>query len=610
MSAATVASASLYVGDLHPEVTEPMLFEIFSPVGPVASIRVCRDNITRRSLGYAYVNFHNIIDAERALETHNCVPILNKTCRIMWKQRDPSMRKTGVGNVFIKCLDESIDNRTLNDTFSAFGNILSCKVAFDDQGVSKGYGYVQYETQEEADHAIAQVNGMEIKKKIVHVQRFLPRSEREKSNNFLTNIYVKHLDPSVDNEKLKELFSEYGVITSAVVMRKEEGVSKGFGFVYFEKHEMAKEALAQMNGKVIGEQQALYCAWAEKKKKRQQRLQREREQKRVEQSLKYQYINLYVKNLDDSVDEEKLRKAFEPYGTITSAKISTDEKGLSKGFGYVCFSTPEEATKAVTAMNGTMFFTKPLFVALHQNKEARRAQLQAQFAQHQKINMRMPMTGQMPPGMTGMPFMYPPGAGGPVQRPGMFFYPSAVGPTGPQAPRWANNQRMPMAGQRQQRRRQVQQPQPGQPIPQQGGGQGVGQSQQRRGVSGFKYAPNVRNRDQVQPPQAMPVAMNMPMPMGVSGGPGFPDLTAASLASLPPTAQKQLLGEKLFAQISVTHAEQAPKITGMLLELDNSELLHLLVTADALQAKIVEALTALNASAAIPEPQPSGIVSE
>lgn len=209
------SSASLYVGDLNPDVGETQLFEIFKQVGPVASIRVCRDSTTRRSLGYAYVNYLSLPDAMRALDLFNFQEIKGRPCRIMWSQRDPSLRKTGSGNIFIKNLDKSIDNKILYDTFSTFGNILSCKISVNEQGISRGFGFVHYETHEAAEEAIAKTNEKLLKNKKIYVGFFVTKKERDASDAASpkwTNIFVKNLSKTVTDEKFREIFDKFGPI--------------------------------------------------------------------------------------------------------------------------------------------------------------------------------------------------------------------------------------------------------------------------------------------------------------------------------------------------------------------------------------------------------------
>lgn len=63
---------------------------------------------------------------------------------------------------------------------------------------------------------------------------------------------------------------------------------------------------------------------------------------------------MYVKNIDDDVSDDELRELFSKCGTITSAKLMQDDKGISKGFGFVCFSNPEEARTAVNSFQGKL----------------------------------------------------------------------------------------------------------------------------------------------------------------------------------------------------------------------------------------------------------------
>ncbi|XP_050409816.1 polyadenylate-binding protein 1 [Patella vulgata] len=255
-------------------------------------------------------------------------------------------------------------------------------VAADEQG-SKGHGYIQFKTEEAAKQAIEKVNGTVLKDKKVYVGKFIPQSERlammsDRPKKY-NNVYIKNFGNEYDDDKLKVEMEKFGKVVSAKVMTDQQNISRGFGFVCFEDPEDAENCVdhimgSELNGKI------LYASPAQKRAERRVELKEKFELSMREGVNGYQRVNLYVKNLDGRIDDEQLRKEFSDFGTITSAKVMRD--GIkSKGFGFVCFSSPEEATKAVTEMNGRIVYDRPLYVALAQRKEERRVHLASQYTQ-------------------------------------------------------------------------------------------------------------------------------------------------------------------------------------------------------------------------------------
>ncbi|WFD30698.1 Protein phosphatase PP2A regulatory subunit B [Malassezia sp. CBS 17886] len=598
------ANTSLYVGELDQNVNEAILFEIFNMIGPVSSIRVCRDAVTRRSLGYAYVNFLNAADSERALEQLNYTPIRGRPCRIMWSQRDPGLRRAGQGNIFIKNLDVAIDNKALHDTFAAFGNILSCKVAANENG-SLGYGFVHYETNEAADAAIKHVNGMLLNDKKVYVGHHVSKKDRqakiEEARSQFTNVYVKNVDASVTQEDFSRLFDNYGDITSVVLATDDEGKNRGFGFVNFAEHEQAAKAVDDLN-ETDFHGQKLYLGRAQKKAEREEELRRSYEAAKNEKLSKYQGVNLYIKNLPEDFDDERLQEEFAPFGTTTSAKVMRTATGASRGFGFVCYSAPEEANKAVAEMNGKMFENRPLYVALAQRKDVRHQQLAAQMMQHNQLRLQQQQAAaaaaaaQMYPGGPGMYYPQPPGAAASGAVPNQFPPQAGSGMVRPQyAPGMLPQGMPPIAGN------------PSGPYPP---GQfpnaamfpqGYRPPRPPRGAAAV-----VPGQSPAVPPAAAPAGMPVRGPAGARAGaagggaqraaapaPAYEPLTAAALANASPEEQKQMLGEAIYPKIAASHTELAGKLTGMILELPVGELLHLLEDKDALTGKVDEALNVL-----------------
>uniref|UniRef100_A0A804KI43 Polyadenylate-binding protein n=2 Tax=Musa acuminata TaxID=4641 RepID=A0A804KI43_MUSAM len=593
---------ALYVGDLADDVAEGQLVGLFSAVGELASVRICKDSVTGRSLGYGYVNYISPHDAMVALEKLNHTPLNGKPIRVMWSVRHREARNTVIGNLFVKNLSNSVDNGKLYEMFSKFGTILSCKVATDEGGKSKGFGFVQFDSQESANSAIENLHDSFFDGKTIYVANFIRKSERVSISpeaNF-TNLYMKNLDQDITEELIKLKFSEFGKILSVYIAKDDYGNSKGFGFVNFESSDCAKRAMEAMNGVQLGTN-TLYVARAQKKAERMQVLRRLYEEKRNEQIRKYMASNVYVKNIDDAVDNNALRERFSEFGNITSAKVMLDEKGRSKGFGFVCYSTPEEATKAVNSLRGSMFYGKPLYVAIAQRKEERQAQLQMMYAQRMAGSPAAVLpTGygplyyassgvvsQVPPrqGVMYQPFGIRPG-----WRPNGFVAPSRPIFQSMPLPAMSNTSRQ----HRQNRGRMN-----GNVLPQSGqtniymphlqqANHSVNTAkdligQQRSGQA--KYVPNGHQHE----------INNASLTSSGSNSQGT-EMLSSMLAAATPQQQKQILGERLFPLVEKLKFDLAAKITGMLLEMDNSELLLLLESPESLAAKVEEAVQVLKLS--------------
>ncbi|KAG5467000.1 hypothetical protein LSCM1_01178 [Leishmania martiniquensis] len=572
---------SIWVGGLDPDLQEQKLYDYFVRIGPVTSVRVCVDSATQKSLGYGYVNFQDPADAEKALDQAG-TKLGSRYLRIAKIQRDPSKRRSGISNILVKKLPKSVDTYALKEMFSKFGRLTAIGLACDEKGESRGYARISFEREESAVDAVKEMDGMEMDGQAIVVERYQPQHRDELLKQY-TNLYVKNLDPAVTDEKLRAFFARYGKVSSAKV-RDLGGVQSevGLGYVAFEKHDDAARAVEELNGKECEISKAGSSLDVSRFRSREER-QRDRERQRRERAQQHsKYPNLYVKGFDDTVTSERLEELFQRYGETVSVTVMMDkETGMSRCFGFVSMKDQNAASQAIQELNGSTFLSpRPLFVTYALRKDARRQNLEERSKQFRVRQNPMggPGLGGMPPmGFMGpqmfnnvnMPLMNPRvpimpmngmnGLGGMNGMGGM----NSMGAMGPMGPMGGMNSMGAMG-----------------PMGPMGG-------------MARPMAPNAMSQMRSRPmPQKPPMQSLMPQqhPQAPPQGQNL----AAVLANLNPEQQKNVLGERLYSYIVRSHPSVAAKITGMLLEMDNSEILNMLDSPSMLDSKIAEAQDVLN----------------
>lgn len=296
---------SVYVGNIHPKVTEALLAEVFTTIGPLAGCKLIR----KEKSSYGFVDYIDHRAAAAAIVTLNGRQIFTQPIKVNWAyasgQREDT---TGHFNVFVGDLGADVTDATLFTFFSIYPSCSDARVMWDQRtGRSRGFGFVSFRNQQDAEKAITEMTGKWLGSRAIRcnwatktgtvlgqgdeaatgvssasmtsvmdasagltnsaslANEVIPEAEAAPkeapdNNAQYTTVYVGNLAHEVTQGELHRQFHMLGagVIEDVRVQRE-----KGFGFVRYRSHEEAALAIQLANGRIIGGK-SVKCSWGTK----------------------------------------------------------------------------------------------------------------------------------------------------------------------------------------------------------------------------------------------------------------------------------------------------------------------------------------------------------
>jgi len=154
------SKTNLIVNYLPQTMTQEEIRSLFASIGEVESCKLIRDKITAgQSLGYGFVNYHRAEDAEKAINTLNGLRLQNKTIKVSFAR--PSSENIKGANLYVSGIPKTMCQSELETLFAPFGRIITSRILCDSitAGLSKGVGFIRFDTRGEAERAIEKLNG-------------------------------------------------------------------------------------------------------------------------------------------------------------------------------------------------------------------------------------------------------------------------------------------------------------------------------------------------------------------------------------------------------------------------------------------------------------------
>ncbi len=247
----------------------------------------------------------------------------------------------------------------LQDAFRGYGNFEECFVVTDRAtGESRGFGFVTFPNEEQANAAIDAMNGSALDGRTLKVSVSRPKGSYPPAVDNGCKVYIGNLGLDTTEETLRSELSKHGeLVDITIVNDRVTGASRGFAFATYTQSSDASIAIEALNGaEVDGRELRVNVS-------------RPRELRQRSTSFgggggggggggSYRggapdNSKLFVGNLGWDTTSEDLLAAFSPYGDVIEAKVISDrETGNSRGFGFVTYSNDDSAEDAIQNLDG------------------------------------------------------------------------------------------------------------------------------------------------------------------------------------------------------------------------------------------------------------------
>ncbi|XP_071733526.1 oligouridylate-binding protein 1C-like isoform X2 [Rutidosis leptorrhynchoides] len=264
---------SVYVGNIHTQVTEPLVQEVFASTGPIEGCKLIRKDKS----SYGFIHYFDSRSAALAILSLNGRHLFGQPIKVNWAYASGQREDTsGHCNIFVGDLSSEVTDALLFACFSSFGSCSDARVMWDQKtGRSRGFGFVSFRDQQDAQSAINELTGKWLgsrqircnwatkgvgtssdekqgsdSKNVVELTNGYSEDSREvantdapENNPQYTTVFVGNLAPEVTQLELHRHFYSLGAgLIEEVRLQRD----KGFGFVRYNNH--AEAALAIQMG--------------------------------------------------------------------------------------------------------------------------------------------------------------------------------------------------------------------------------------------------------------------------------------------------------------------------------------------------------------------------